>query len=251
MGSECGSEFEVRRTMMRENAKVGAVVLAGGRGSRMNSDVQKQYMMLGGKPLLAYALEAFEKSLVDEIVLVTGAGEENYAKAEIVERYGISKVRKIVSGGKERYHSVYEGLRALTDCEYVLIHDGARPLVTEEIISQAIDGAKQYHACAVGVPVKDTIKIADGSEMAVATPDRSKLWQVQTPQAFSYSLIKEAYDGIMADVRLQKGVTDDAMVVESQMDQKVKLIMGSYENLKVTTPEDLVIAEAFLKKRNA
>lgn len=229
--------------------RTGAVVLAGGQGKRMHSAVQKQYMMLDGRPLVTYALEAFENSSVDVVVLVTGAGEEVYARTELVDAYGFSKVKAVVAGGKERYHSVYEGLKALEDCDYVLIHDGARPLVTGEVIGRAVDGARQHGACVVGMPVKDTIKVADDCSFAVGTPDRSHLWQIQTPQAFSYPLVKEAYDRIMEDERLQAGITDDAMVVESQTEQRVKLIEGSYENLKVTTPEDIVIAEALLKAR--
>lgn len=236
-------------TREEKRYRIGAVVLAGGQGKRMHSKVQKQYLTLGGRPLITYALEAFEHSRVDTVVLVTGAGEEAYARTELVETYGFSRVKAVVAGGKERYHSVYEGLKALADCDYVLIHDGARPLVTEAIISRAIEGAKQYEACVVGMPVKDTIKVADGQLFAAETPDRSCLWQIQTPQAFAYPLVREAYDRIMADPSLQAGITDDAMVVESQTAYRVKLIEGSYENLKVTTPEDLVIAEALLEGR--
>ena len=234
---------------MEKKYRTGAVVLAGGQGKRMQSKVQKQYLMLGGRPLITYALEAFENSRIDEVVLVAGAGEEEYARTEIVEAYGFSKVKAVVAGGKERYHSVYEGLKALKGCDYVLIHDGARPLVTEEIIMRAVEGAQQYEACVVGMPVKDTIKLADNQAFAAETPDRARLWQIQTPQAFAYPLIRDAYDRVMGDERLQVGITDDAMVVESQTDRKVKLIPGSYENLKVTTPEDLVIASALLAKR--
>lgn len=231
------------------SCRIGAVVLAGGQGRRMHSEVQKQYMMLAGSPLITYALEAFEHSSVDAVVLVTGAGEESYARTKLVEAYGFSKVKAVVAGGRERYHSVYEGLKALEGCDYVLIHDGARPLVTDEIISRAIEGAKQYDACVVGMPVKDTIKVADDSSYAASTPDRAYLWQIQTPQAFAYPLVKGAYDRIMVNERLQTGITDDAMVVESQTEHRVKLIEGGYENLKVTTPEDLIIAEALLKAR--
>lgn len=229
--------------------KIGAVVLAGGQGKRMNSKVQKQYMLLAGRPLIAHALEAFEQSVVDEVVLVTGAGETAYAENEIVKAGGFQKVTAVVEGGKERYHSVYAGLLALNDCDYVLIHDGARPLVTPEIIARAAQGARQYDACVVGMPVKDTIKVADASGFAVNTPDRRFLWQIQTPQAFSYDLVRLAYDRIMADVSRQQGITDDAMAVESQTDHPVRLLEGSYENLKVTTPEDIILAEALLKAR--
>ena len=168
---------------------------------------------------------------------------------EILPQLGLTKLRRIVTGGKERYHSVYEGLKALQNCDYVLIHDGARPLVTEAIISRAVQAAVRDDACVVGMPVKDTIKVSDAEDFAESTPDRSRLWQVQTPQAFSYPLVRGAYDRLMADEALQTGITDDAMVVEHLSGTKVRLVEGSYENLKVTTPEDLVLAEALLKKR--
>ena len=228
---------------------VGAIILAGGKGSRMHSEIQKQYMEVLGKPLIRYSLEAFQDSDVQEIVLVTGAGEEEYAAGKLVEAGGFSKVIAVVAGGRERYHSVYEGLKALKDCDYVLVHDGARPLVTGAVIARAIAGARQYAACVVGMPVKDTIKVAGADGYAVATPDRTQLWQVQTPQAFSYSLLRGAYDWIMEDESRQKGITDDAMVVELSTGKKIRLMEGSYENLKVTTPEDLVMAEALLRRR--
>ncbi|MDD3254090.1 MAG: 2-C-methyl-D-erythritol 4-phosphate cytidylyltransferase [Lachnospiraceae bacterium] len=235
----------------KTRGRVGAVILAGGQGKRMNSTVQKQYMLLAGRPLLVYALEAFEQSPVDEIVLVTGAGEEDYVMREILAPHQITKVSAVVQGGKERYHSVYAGLLSLHDCDYVLIHDGARPLVDQGIIGRAIAGAVAEDACVVGMPVKDTIKVADSDDYAADTPDRSSLWQVQTPQAFAYPLIRSAYDALMADPALQAGITDDAMVVEKLAGNRIKLIEGSYENLKVTTPEDLVVAEALLKRRAA
>ena len=236
---------------MTDTFRIGAVILAGGRGSRMHSDIQKQYMLLDGRPLIAYALEAFERSCADDLVLVTGAGEAEFVQKEILPPLGLTKLRSIVTGGKERYHSVYEGLKALRNCDYVLIHDGARPLVTEAVISRAVQAAVQTDACVVGMPVKDTIKVADAHGFAESTPDRSLLWQVQTPQAFAYPLVRGAYDRLMADETLQKGITDDAMVVEHLSGTKVRLVEGSYENLKVTTPEDLVLAEALLKKRAA
>lgn len=225
-----------------------AIVLAAGRGTRMESDVQKQYMEVGGKPLLFYALDAFEKSPADEVILVTGKGEVEYCRKEIVERFGFSKVRKIVEGGKERYHSVYEGLKAAVDCDYVLIHDGARPCVTRTIIEDAIAGARKYEACVIGMPVKDTIKIADREEFAKSTPDRSRLWMIQTPQAFTYGLIYGAYTKLLQLEENQLGITDDAMVVESMTDQKVKLVQGSYDNIKVTTPGDILVARVLLEK---
>ncbi len=235
---------------MIDTLRIGAVILAGGRGSRMHSDVQKQYMLLNGRPLIAYALEAFENSCADDLVLVTGAGEADFVQAQILSKLKLKKLRAIVTGGKERYHSVYEGLKALKNCDYVLIHDGARPLVTEDIIERSAKAAVQDGACVAGMPVKDTIKVADPDAFAVSTPDRSSLWQIQTPQAFSYPLIRQAYDCLMENPDLQKGITDDAMVVERFGGARVRLVEGSYENLKVTTPEDLVLAEALLQRRS-
>lgn len=226
--------------------KVTAIVLAAGRGRRMESDIQKQYMQLAGRPLICHALDAFQKSGVDEIILVTGTGEEEFCRKEIVDAYGFSKVAAVVPGGKERYDSVYEGLKAAAGSDYVLIHDGARPCVTEEIIQAAIDGAKVYKACVIAMPVKDTIKVADEQEFAQATPDRSRLWAIQTPQAFAYPLVYDAYDRMLSGGSDLRDITDDAMVVERMTGEKVRLLRGSYENIKVTTPEDLAVAEAFL-----
>ena len=230
-----------------------AVVLAAGRGTRMGTQTAKQYLELQGKPILVYALEVFEQSaVVDDILLMTDKDHVEYCKKEICEKYGIKKVSAVAPGGKERYESVWKALCILKEREqtgYVMIHDGARPLVTDGIISRAAQAAVSDEACVVGMPVKDTIKVADAGGFAESTPDRSRLWQVQTPQAFSYPLVRSAYDRLMADETQQKGITDDAMVVEHLSGTKVRLVEGSYENLKVTTPEDLVLAEALLKKR--
>lgn len=223
-----------------------AIVLAAGQGKRMESKVHKQFLLLNGKPLIAYSLKAFEESRVDRIVLVTGEDEIPYCRKEIVEMYGFSKVTAVIAGGKERYHSVYEGLKAARDADYVLIHDGARPLLTEKIIDRAIKGAKEYGACVAGMPVKDTIKFSDADNFVVSTPDRSRLWQIQTPQAFSYSWIRQAYDKLFSSKEYQRGVTDDAMVLEAMSSHKVRLVEGSYLNMKVTTPEDIAVAEALL-----
>lgn len=238
--------------MMENNGKkmkAGAIVLAGGSGKRMNSSIPKQYMLLGGRPMIAYGLEAFEKSLVEQIVLVTGADEVEFCQEKIVRAYHLQKVKAVVPGGRERCHSVYEGLKALEGCGYVLIHDGARPLVSRQIIQKAIEGAALYRACVVGMPVKDTIKVANQEEFASDTPDRKYLWQIQTPQAFEYSLVRRCYDELMRDTQLQQTVTDDAMVVEHFSDVPVKLIRGDYANIKITTPEDLYVAEALLAAR--
>jgi 2-C-methyl-D-erythritol 4-phosphate cytidylyltransferase len=228
-------------------AKSAAIVLAAGQGKRMQSHVQKQFLLLNDRPLITYALEAFENSPVDQIILVTGSDEIRYCREEIAEKYGFSKVTKVIAGGRERYHSVYEGLKAAKGAEYVLIHDGARPLLNQEIISRALEGAKEYGACVVGMPVKDTIKTAGADGFVASTPNRSTLWQVQTPQAFFYPWISQAYEKLFSREEYQQGVTDDAMVLEAMTSHKVKLIEGSYFNIKVTTPEDMAVAEALLK----
>lgn len=228
-----------------------AIVLAAGQGKRMNSEIQKQYLLIQGKPVLYYALKAFQDSFIDEIVLVVGAGETEYCRAEIVEKYGFSKVRHITEGGKERYHSVYNGLRAIADADFVFIHDGARPFVTADILERAYESVKKCGACVVGMPVKDTIKIADADGFVETTPNRAQVWQVQTPQVFSFELVYQAYSLLIKEEQklLTQGifVTDDTMVVEHFMKRKAKLVQGSYENIKITTPEDLRVAEAFLE----
>lgn len=224
-----------------------AIVLAAGQGKRMQSKVQKQFLLIQEKPVLYYSLAAFESSShITDIILVTGKEEIEYCQREIVDKYGFQKVRRIVVGGKERYHSVYQGLLAIDQAEYVFIHDGARPFIEEEIIGRAYEAVKEYKACVVGMPVKDTIKIADAEGFAGQTPDRKMVWQVQTPQTFEYSLIKEAYTKLLAGE--QDGITDDAMVVERMTSRKVKLVEGSYRNIKITTPEDLGIAEILCRQ---
>lgn len=223
-----------------------AVVLAAGKGSRMQSKVKKQFMKLLGKPLVYYALLAFQESPVDEIILVTGRESVDYCRKQIVEKYGFTKVKEIVAGGKERYESVYEALK-VASMDYVLIHDGARAFLDEEIISRSMKGVAEYNACVIGMPVKDTIKIVDKEQYAIETPKRSLLWQIQTPQCFITDEIRQAYEQIMAEEA--KNITDDAMVMEQYGDRRVKLIEGSYENIKITTPEDIVIGKALLKMR--
>ena len=223
-----------------------AIVLAGGSGKRMGTKVHKQYLMLKGYPVLYYSLKAFQESAyIDEIILVSGAGEENYCKKEIVENYGFSKVSKVVAGGAERYNSVWNGLQRVVEKEgYVYIHDGARPFVNEKMIERAYECVEETKACVAGMPVKDTIKVVDEKNYVKDTPERKTLWLVQTPQVFESSLIKAAYQKLI-DNKIENA-TDDAMVVEQMMEHPVKLYLGSYENIKITTPEDLLVAEAFL-----
>lgn len=270
---------------MVEKKKTAAVVLAAGQGKRMGTRTAKQYLLLDGKPVLYYALKAFEDSCVDEVVLVTGQDEVEYCRSEIIEKYAFKKVVAIATGGKERYHSVAKGLaelkrlqavqveskqpeakeiqttqlemeqaeadyKGISQYEIVLIHDGARPFVTAEMIEKLVHETKKYEACVIGTPVKDTIKIADEEGYCAKTPPRKMVWSVQTPQSFSFPLLATAYEELLSkeETILLQGVqiTDDAMVVEYMADKKVRLVEGPYTNIKLTTPEDLVIAEAFL-----
>lgn len=232
--------------MEKNTTAYTAIVLAAGKGTRMNSKIQKQFLEVEGKPVIYYSLKCFQESpLIRDIILVTGEESLSYCKEEIVKRFGFSKVKKVTAGGKERYDSVYAGLCACDNTDYVLIHDGARPFVTEEILERTCFAVKETGACVVGMPVKDTIKISDRNKMVESTPAREKVWLVQTPQAFRYSLIKESYESIRC--KDMSGITDDAMIVEQESGVKVALVHGSYENLKITTPEDLIIAEAFLR----
>ena len=228
-----------------EKQKYAAIVLAAGSGKRMNSQVHKQYLIIQDRPVLYYSLKEFEDSAVDEIVLVVGKGEEEFCRREIVDKYGISKVKAIVEGGKERYHSVFEGLKQTSDADYVLIHDGARPFVNQDIIRRCMLEVPEYQAWVVGMPVKDTIKIADEGGYAKQTPDRKNVWMIQTPQTFSYALIYEAYEEMLKTE--DAAITDDAMVLERIKGKKSKLIEGSYRNIKITTPEDLLIANVYLQ----
>lgn len=237
--------------------RIAAVVLAAGQGKRMGAGTAKQFLLLGGKPVLYYALQAFEESEVDTVVLVTGQDEIEYCKNEIVDAYGFKKVQAIVAGGKERYHSVAQGLCALKNVsgekEMVMIHDGARPFVTPQMIHGLIEETRIHKACVSGMPVKDTIKIADGDGFCEQTPSRNRVWAVQTPQSFEFDLVCSAYEQLMEKEQELVGqcvqITDDAMVVEYMTEIKVRLVEGSYMNIKLTTPEDMVIAEAFLQNR--
>lgn len=224
--------------------KASAIVLAAGSGSRMNSKIKKQFMLLKGKPVLWYSLFEFEKSDAEQVILVTAEEDIEYCRKNIVEKYNLSKVTDIISGGNERYHSVYNGLSKVKG-DIVLIHDGARPLINQNIIEKCIAEAKKSKACVVGVPVKDTIKMVSEGMFIEKTPDRNSLWITQTPQAFDSELIKTAYEKMLnSEIG---NITDDAMVVEKYANRKVKFICGDYTNIKITTPEDIKVAEVFLE----
>lgn len=249
---------------------VVAIVLAAGSGKRMGTSTKKQYLLLKNHPILYYTLQAFEESEVDEIVLVVGEDDMEYCNTEIVNKYKLKKVKTIIIGGRERYDSVYRGLSATTNCEYVLIHDGARPFITVDLINNCISDVKKYKAAIVGVPTKDTLRVISPNGTIKETLDRSLVWNIQTPQCFHYDLIKDAYDDLFDnynDYMNKKDkseltyqgirnytsdnitITDDAMVLELTKKYPIHVTMGDYRNIKVTTIEDLVLGEAFLNDK--
>ncbi len=229
-----------------------AIVLAAGSGKRMGSGIPKQFMTLGNQPLICYSLREIERSeIIDDCILVTGKRDIPYAESEIVKKYGFHKVKGVIAGGAERYESVFRGLQAMEDRSgYTFIHDGARPFLTEEILRQTYEAVKKYDACVAAMPVKDTVKIADEEDFAVQTPNRNFVWAVQTPQVFATELICRAYQMLFERLEELEGegisVTDDAMVAETMLGIRVKLVRASYENIKITTPEDMRTALAFL-----
>lgn len=230
---------------MKNNKNI-AIVLAAGKGRRMGTEIPKQFLYIHDKPVLFYSLNVFQQhNDIDEIVLVVSEEYKSYCIKEILEKYGITKVSAIVEGGAERYDSVIAGLSACSDCKYILIHDGARPCITEEIIDRSLDAVRKYDACVVGMPSKDTVKIADDQGFISVTPPRKNVWNIQTPQVFSYELIYNAYQTMQR--KGMAGVTDDAMVIELLDAAKIRLVEGSYENIKVTTPDDIKVLENLLK----
>lgn len=233
---------------MNKKRPCTAIVLSAGQGKRMGTRIQKQYIEIQGRPVIYYALAQFQKSdIIDNIILVVGKGQEEFCRSEIVEKYKLDKVNKIVEGGAERYFSVWNGLQEVDHDGFVFIHDGARPFVSSRIIERAYESVCRTGACVVGMPVKDTIKIADDDLFTKETPDRRYVWQIQTPQVFEADMVKEAYGKLMESE--QDNITDDAMVVEKMLGKHSRLVYGTYENIKITTPEDLDIAELFLKRQ--
>lgn len=224
--------------------KTCVIIVAAGKGKRMGSAVKKQFLKLNGKPILYYTLKAFENNAsIDSIVLVCSEEDLSFCKEEIVEKFSFRKVKSIIKGGKERQQSVYNGLKVAISSKVVLIQDGARPFVTDEIIEKGIQYAVKYGSAACGVCPKDTIKLKDEKGFSVNTLDRDSLFSVQTPQCFIYDIILECHNKIMeSNIK----VTDDTSIVE-YYGHKVFLYEGSYNNIKITTPEDLIIAEKILE----
>ena len=232
--------------------KFAAIVLSAGVGSRMKSDIPKQYMDLLGKPVIYYSLKAFEDAGFSSIVLVCGKDDVEYCQNEIITKHELKNVTAVVPGGKERYHSVFEGLKAVGEADYVFIHDGARPMISQTVIERLKEAVIKEEAAVAGVPAKDTIKIVDDEAYVTDTPERQFVWQVQTPQCFALPLIYDAYKSVIQDE--EEGwtvpkITDDAMVLEYATDHEVKMVEADYRNIKITTPEDLLIAEVFLAKK--
>ena len=227
--------------------KIFALIPAAGMGKRMGAGSNKQYLLLDGVPILAHTLGVFQQApFIEAVYLITPEQEIPFCQTEVVERHGFSKVRAIVAGGAERQHSVLNGLHAMQGIEQddlVLIHDGVRPFVPVELLKSAAAAADRFGAAVVAVPVKDTVKLVyDG--IITQTPPREKLWLAQTPQAFRYGLILAAHASAAADGFLG---TDDASLMERQ-GWPVRVVMGEYRNIKITTPEDMALAEAFLKR---
>jgi 2-C-methyl-D-erythritol 4-phosphate cytidylyltransferase/2-C-methyl-D-erythritol 2,4-cyclodiphosphate synthase len=227
--------------------KTVAIIPAGGVGKRLGSSIAKQYLLLDGVPVLVRTLKIFQQAkVIDEIVLVVPEDDLISARKQLLDKYDLTKVTAIVAGGNERQDSVRKGLSAIVDkCNVVIIHDGVRPLLTEEMLNQVVAAAKSDGASSIGVKVKDTVKQTTDDNLVAATLPRNNLWLTQTPQAFAFDVLQRAYDAAASDKFYG---TDDASLVE-RIGVKVKMIAGSYENIKITTPDDLIIAEAFIKNK--
>jgi 2-C-methyl-D-erythritol 4-phosphate cytidylyltransferase len=226
---------------------VGAVIVGAGEGTRFGPNGRKQFAKVNGKPLIAYTIEPFEKSeIVDDIVLVVPRESTEWVREEIIEPLGFKKVRSVVPGGQSRQQSVLNGLKALSsETESVIIHDAVRPLVAEPIIKRVVDAARKTGAAITAVPPKDTVKEVESGEV-IGTLDRRLIWLAQTPQCFRYDIIMEAHRRALSD---NFEATDDAGLVE-KYGSKVVVAVGSYANLKVTSPEDIPLLEYFLRESN-
>lgn len=233
---------------MYKNYFVSVIVAAAGMSNRMGSKINKQFIALDGKHILAHTIEKFEKCrYVDEIIIVSKEEEIEYCRKEIVKKYKFNKVTNVVRGGNERQDSVYNGILALDErADIVLTHDGARPFVKIENIEDGIKGVVEYGACVIGVPVTDTIKVVGEDKNIDSTPKRNLLWAAQTPQCFFKEVLIKGYEMAIEDGFLG---TDDSSMVE-RIGYNVKMIMGSYENIKITTPEDIILAESLIKDKD-
>ena len=226
------------------NSKVCVLIPAAGKGSRMAHSVKKPYLKLAQKPILAHTIQRFEQNTaVDAIFVIVDQADFSECRAAVLHPYPFTKVQELVGGGETRQMSVYNGVRALSaDMDFVIVHDAVRPFVTDEVIFACLTAADECGAAVAAVPVKDTIKVANEDSFIVETPVRDRLWAVQTPQVFRKSLLEEAHQ--VAHAR-HLTATDDASLVE-QLGFPVKLVKGSYANLKITTPIDLQVAEVLI-----
>ncbi len=230
---------------MTKDNSYSVIVLAAGRGLRVGGNIKKQFIPVRGKPLLYYPLKTITESAASQIIIVASREDVVYVEQDIVSKYSFSKVKCVVSGGAERYLSVYEGLKQV-DTPYVLIHDGARACVSRDIIEAVARGAFLYRACEAAVPATDTIKLSDENGFVSMTPLRKSVWAMQTPQGFETELIMRAYEKLFS-TQDTDGITDDGMLLQRAFaSQQIKLIEGSYDNIKVTTPKDIVLAESIL-----
>jgi len=225
--------------------KASAIIVAAGKGSRMNAGINKQYLLLGNKPVLAHTIEAFEKSeCISEIIVVINKNDNDFFVNTIIKPYNFRKISAVAEGGEDRQASVFNGLcHVSASSEIVVVHDGARPLVTADIIKRSVDAALVFGAACTGVPVKDTIKKVDSNLDVEYTPDRSGLWAIQTPQTFRRDILAAAHHSAVRDGF--RG-TDDSVLAE-RLGYRVHMVMGSYTNIKITTVEDLAFAETILK----
>jgi len=225
-----------------------ALIPAAGSGSRMGSAVKKPYLLLANRPLLYHTLAAFDSApSIDRIIIAVAPGEEAGCETEVVRKFPFKKKIAIIAGGERRQESVGRLLEQVPqDTSLVLIHDGARPLITVDLIERAIAETRTWQATVVAVPVKDTIQATDEAGFVQETLSRNLLWSIQTPQTFALQLIREAHQKALKDGFIG---TDEGSLV-TRLGRPVKIIMGAYDNIKVTTPEDLIVAEALLKKRN-
>jgi len=222
-----------------------AIIPAAGEGKRAKTGLRKQFLPLNGKPVLAHTLAKFEEvDAIDGVIVVVPKGLIRYCKEQIVERYGFSKVFKVVVGGKTRQDSVRNGIHAIpNECSIVAVHDGVRPLVSEGHIRESIEYAKRYGGAIVAVKARETLKVASDDLRVIKTLDREGIWLAQTPQVFRYQIIRDAYN--LAYQHNFYG-TDEAALVE-RLGIQIKIVEGSYRNIKITTREDIEIAETIMR----
>ena len=238
---------------MKSDTKCTAVMLAAGMGLRMGGDIRKQYLMLGGMPMLLHSIKTMQESpIITDVVVMVHKDDVEVVRG-LLDEYGCAeKLRRIVVGGKERVHSVARGLESIDwPCDYVFIHDCARPFLDQPTLERLFETVQRTKACVAGVPAKDTVKIVDEDCDVKTTPNRASVWIVQTPQVFELDLIRNAHRKALAqeDYLASRGIilTDDAMVAELAGECRVRMVMATYRNIKITTPEDLVIGDAFLE----